>query len=87
MPAEPSVSAREAGENTVQAFYSALSAGDGVAASALIIPEKRESRAFSPDAISRFYGRLAEPLTLTEVEPVSNNVYRVSYRYSAGRSR
>lgn len=77
----------DAGEASVRAFYAALGAGDGDAASAQVIPEKRQSRAFSPDAISRFYGRLAQPLQLTDIEPVARNAYRVTYRYSAGRSK
>lgn len=75
------------GEATVRAFYSALGTGNGALASAQIVPEKRQSRAFSPDAISTYYGRLPEPLRLTGIEPVSGGVYRVSYRYSSGRSR
>jgi hypothetical protein len=72
---------------TIRAFYTALGAGNGVTASAQIIPEKRSSRAFSPEAISRFYGRLPEPIRLTGVVPLARDAYRVSYRYSAGRSR
>ena len=75
------------GEATVRAFYGALGAGNGAAASSQVIPEKRSSRAFSPGAISRFYGRLPEPLRLTSIVPVSGGAYRVTYRYSAGRSR
>lgn len=75
------------GEATVRAFYHALGAGDGKAAAAQVIAEKRSSRAFSPGAISRFYGRLPEPLRLTGILPLARGAYRVSYRYSAGRSR
>ena len=82
----PVSSSGDEGEATVRAFYSALEAGDGRAASARIVPEKRESRAFAPEAISRFYGRLAEPLRLTGIVPLARGAYRVSYRYSAGRS-
>lgn len=71
----------------VRAFYGALGRGDGEAASALVVAEKRSSRAFSPQAISRFYGGLPEPLRLTAVAPLEGGSYRVGYRYSAGRSR
>jgi hypothetical protein len=74
------------GEATVRRFYGALGAGDGGAASAQIIPEKRGGGAFAPDALSRFYGRLAEPIRLTRIVPLPGGAYRVSYRYSAGRS-
>ncbi|WBH15137.1 hypothetical protein [Sphingomonas radiodurans] len=75
------------GEATVRAFYAALGNGDGDTASAQVIPEKRASSAFSPDAITRFYGRLPEPIKLTDIKQTARDAYRVSYRYSAGRSR
>ena len=74
------------GEATVRAFYNALGQGNGAGASAQIIPEKRSSRAYSPEGISQFYGRLAEPIRLTEILPLSDGSYRVRYRYAAGRS-
>ena len=74
-------------ESVIRAFYDALGAGDGAAASARIIPEKRSSKTFSPEAMSRFYGRLPEPIRLTQIAPVQPGVYRVGYHYSAGRSR
>lgn len=76
-----------AGEAFVRSFYDALGQGDGEAASAHLVPEKRASRAFSADAISRFYGGMPEPLRLTGIAPAGHGAYRVSYRYSAGRSR
>ncbi|PAX07375.1 nuclear transport factor 2 family protein [Sphingomonas lenta] len=79
--------ARGSGETVVRTFYDALGRGDGDAASALVVAEKRGGRAFSPQAISRFYGDLPEPLRLTAVTPLADDTYRVSYRYSAGRSR
>jgi hypothetical protein len=86
-PPTPERPTAEGGEATVRAFYAALGAGDGATASARVIPEKRNSRAFSPEAISRFYGPLAEPLRLTEVVPTADGAYRVRYRYSTGRSQ
>lgn len=77
----------DAGEAVVRAFYGALGRGNGEEASAHVVAEKRSSRAFSPQAISRFYGELREPLRLTAIEPLARGAYRVSYRYSAGRSR
>lgn len=84
-PATPSRGGN--GEAAVRAFYGALGAGNGTAASSQIIPEKRSSGPFSPGAISRFYGRLPEPIRLTGVVPVPGGSYHVTYRYSAGRSR
>jgi len=74
------------GEGVVRAFYAALGAGNGLAAASQIVPEKRSRGPFSAGAISRFYGRLPEPLRLTSVTP-EGGAYRVTYRYSAGRSR
>jgi len=75
------------GEATVRAFYGALGAGNGGAASSQVIPEKRSGGAYSPGAISRFYGRLPEPIRLTSVVPLAGGAYRVKYHYSAGRSQ
>jgi len=80
-------SLKDTGEATIRSFYRALEAGDGAAASAYIVPEKRASRAFAPEAMTRFYGRLPEPIQLTSVTPLAGGSYRVTYRYSAGRSR
>ena len=86
-PTPPSApAADEGGEATVRAFYGALGAGNGAAAAARIVPEKRASRAFSPGAMNRFYGGLAEPIRLTGATPVAGGAYRVSYRYSTGRA-
>ena len=74
------------GEAVVRAFYEALGAGDGDTASDMIVPEKRSNRAFRPQAISRFYGGLPEPIRLTKIRPQPNGAFLVSYRYSAGRS-
>lgn len=79
-------SAAQPAEARVRAFYDALAKGDGSTASAQVIPEKQSSRAFSPEAISRFYGRLPEPIRLTGLTRVEGGDYRVSYRYSAGQS-
>ena len=80
-------SADQGGESTVRAFYNALRTGDGQAASANVIPEKRSTRAFSPEGIARFYGSLPEPIRLNAITPAANGSYRVTYSYSAGRSR
>lgn len=76
----------DTGEAVVRGFYDALRAGDGRAASARIIPEKRAAGAYSAQAMSRFYGDLPEPIRLTGIVPLKGGAYRVSYSYSAGRS-
>ena len=71
----------------MRAFYAALRSADGQAASARVVPEKRDSSAYSPQAIERFYGRLPEPMQLTRIAVAGPATYRVSYRYSGGRTR
>ena len=73
----PTAAGSRNSEATVRAFYGALGAGNGAAASSQVIPEKRSSGAFSAGAISRFYGRLPEPLKLTGIEPLASGAYRV----------
>ena len=84
LPARP-VGRAAGGEGVVRAFYAALGAGNGAAAASQVIPEKRSRGPFSAGAISRFYGHLPEPLRLKSVTP-AGGAYRVTYRYSAGRS-
>jgi len=76
-----------AGDATIRSFYQALGAGNGSEASAYVVPEKRTSRAFAPDAMTRFYGNLPEPIRLTGLTPLPGGSYKVTYRYSAGRTR
>ena len=83
---KPRSAPRGGGEAAVRTFYSALRAGDGGSAAAQVIPEKRGLGAFSPAAMTRFYGRLPEPIELTDLQSVGGGAYRVRYRYSAGRS-
>jgi len=74
-------------EATVRSFYNALGTGNGEVASAQVIPAKRSSRAYSADAISRFYGRLSDPLRLTSIQPLPGGAYRVTYRYAGAGVR
>ena len=68
---------------TVQAFYAALGAGNGEEAVKFVIPKKRSSGPLSATAISKFYGNLANPLTLIDVVAIRSGEYRVRYRYVA----
>ncbi|MGZ2412237.1 hypothetical protein ACUXST_001658 [Sphingomonas sp. F9_3S_D5_B_2] len=86
VPRPPKTRSNGSGEATVRAFYGALGSGNGAAASSQVVPEKRSGGAYSAGAMSRFYGHLPEPIRLTSVAPVSDGRYRVTYRYSAGRS-
>lgn len=73
-------------QTTVEAFYSALAAGDGAAASSMMVPAKR-SGPFAPAALSAFYGRLAEPLRLLGVSPVDPGTYEARYTFVSGKRR
>lgn len=84
-PPPVSSAGSDAGEAVLRAFYRALGRGDGEEASAHVVAEKRSSQAFSPQAISRFYGELREPLRLTAIVPLERGRYRVNYQYSAGQ--
>lgn len=67
---------------TVRAFYLALAAGDGKAASSLVIEEKRKKGPFSAKALGKFYGSLAKPVELLDIEEVGKNDVAVRYRYA-----
>jgi len=71
---------------TVRGFYRALSRGDGDTAARLVIPEKREKGPLSAEALSAFYGKLAEPLTLVDVR-ASTAGAEVRYRFRAGAGK
>lgn len=73
--------------STVRAFYLALAAGDGKAASALVVEEKRRKGPFSAKELSRFYGALAEPLELVDLQDAGEGRFTVRYRYATGSSR
>jgi Domain of unknown function (DUF4431) len=72
---------------TVQAFYAALSVGNGEEAAKFVIPKKRSSGPLSATAISKFYGNLPGPLTLVDVVATRSGEYRVRYRYVASGPR
>ncbi|HZG08959.1 MAG TPA: hypothetical protein VEZ70_08270 [Allosphingosinicella sp.] len=86
-PEEPAAAATartddDAGASeTVRAFYSALSAGDGSSAAQLVIPSKRRSGPLSAGALSRYYSSFRRPLRVQSVTPVDANTVRVAYDY------
>jgi hypothetical protein len=82
-PAVRSVAADKGGgaSDTVRAFYSALSAGDGTAAAQLVVPAKRRSGPLSAGELSRYYSSFRRPLRVQSVTPVDANTVRVAYDY------
>lgn len=67
--------------STVRAFYEALGRGDGTVASLMIAPESRRVPAFSPGAMSRFYGAMRQPLQLVSIDRSGPDAYVVAYNY------
>jgi hypothetical protein len=67
--------------DTVRAFYSALSAGDGASAAQLVIPAKRRSGPLSAGALSRYYSSFRRPLRVQSLTPVDTDTVRVAYDY------
>ncbi len=68
--------------NAVLAFYEALSRADGTAAAALVIPEKRGIGPFNEKNISQFYSSLRDPLRVSSIDRVNDNVVHVRYRFT-----
>ena len=67
---------------TVRTFYEVLGDGQGAAAAQMIVPEKRASAAFSPAALTRFYGGLVRPVRLLSIARASAGSYLVRYSYA-----
>lgn len=71
----------------VHAFYGALAQGDGTDAARYVIPAKRAAGPFSADALSKFYGSLAQPLTLVSATQQADGSVAVQYAYAANGGR
>jgi len=69
---------------TIEAFYAALQAGDGKLAAGFVIPEKTRKGSFSPGELTAFYGSLAEPITLIDVQRIHDSRFRVRYHFRSG---
>ena len=71
----------------VRAFYSDLTRGDGAAAAALVVPQKRDQGHLSAQALTGFYARLPGPIHLTDAWPRSDGDVFVHYQFVAGGGR
>ncbi len=80
-PAEISDVSRQL--STLRNFYLALARGDGIAASQMVVPEKRATGAFSADRITDFYANLTERLQLEDLASNSDGTISVHYRFKA----
>lgn len=81
-PAKPTAPAADPYKAAALTFYQALSRGDGVAANASVIPEKRNHGAYSVSAIRDFYGHMSRPLMVTSVDRVGEDTVRVGYNWT-----
>lgn len=85
--AEPDPAKPSPGKAAVVAFYLALRAGDGHAAAANVIPEKRKEGPLSAQALSDFYGNLKQPLRLLDVATAGENKFRARYTFETKNGR
>ncbi|MGI0524779.1 hypothetical protein [Rhizobium giardinii] len=69
------------GLTTVQSFYLALEAGDGNAATNMVIEEKRRKGPLSAKSLTAYYGNMKEALELKSVTPIFTGKFRVRYTF------
>lgn len=72
---------------TIEAFYAALRAGNGKLAADFVIPEKTKKGPFSPGALTAFYGSLAEPISLIDIQEIRGNTSKPAPIQSRTRDR
>jgi len=73
------------GAAVVAAFFDALGRGDGVAAAALIIPEKRKDN-YDPQRMTQTYSKFVSRLHLTGVVASGPHTYQATYTYQTSPS-
>ncbi len=78
----PTDAGRASALEIVRRFYAALGRADGEAAAHLVVPERRGSGPYAPEAITRFYAGLPERLTLVSARLMPDpDLVQVRYRY------
>ena len=75
-------------QETIFAFYGALRRGLGDVAAQFIVPEKRAMPAYKPENLSRFYGQMAQPISLKQLRQDAPDRFYVRYtfRLRSGRA-
>jgi hypothetical protein len=68
-------------------FYQSLSLGDGSAAAALVVPEKRGIGPFNERNIGQFFGSMQEPLKVNSVKLIGSDTVEVNYTYRYTKSQ
>jgi hypothetical protein len=76
----PDIAISDPAAKVVRDFYAALARGDGAAAAALVIPEKRKGN-LDPQAMTDFFSNSYQPLQLSELVPAGQNTYQVRYTF------
>ena len=69
------------------AFYGALSDGDGIRANTFIAPDKRNIGNFQEDKMSTFYGNMSQRLRIIETTPIDENTVKVIFEYTKNKSK
>jgi hypothetical protein len=72
---------------TVEGFYDALEVGSGEEAASFVVPAKRNTGPLSAAALTSFYRNLKTPLSLTDVQKVSDREYRALYVYETAQGK
>jgi hypothetical protein len=80
-PSPPELPSRQDSLNTVRAFYAALSRADGVAAIALMIPEKRGTKNFDPAETRKFWSDVRQ-FEIQSIEAPTDDTIVVTYKYT-----
>jgi hypothetical protein len=71
----------------VNAFYEALSDGDGKRANTFIIPDKRNKGNFQEDKMSSFYRNMKQRLRIIETVSIDENTVKVTFEYAVNQSK
>jgi hypothetical protein len=67
--------------NAVRAFYAALSEADGLAAAALMVPEKRGRGNFNPTEMTTFWSSLRQRLAVQRIDTLGEDKVAVRYNF------
>lgn len=76
----PSLAAADPGAAVVTAFFTALGRGDGAAAAARVVPEKRKDN-YDPQKMTATYSKFSTQLRLISVVASGANTYQATYTY------
>jgi uncharacterized caspase-like protein len=80
-PSSPELPSRQDSLNIVKAFYAALSRADGVAAVAMMIPEKRGTKNFDPVETRKFWSDVRQ-FEVQSIEALTDDTIVATYKYT-----